>query len=100
MSSWFLVKEIRVEDVDGYLPLLRDMIWRANFTYQLEYAIYRRDRGTWMEEYRVMINIIAKQVMGSVPYCFQACGTSEAMVVQEVARVSTINLRHELTELS
>ena len=45
MGSWYLVKETRAECVDGYPALLRDMLGRANFTYQPEYAIYRRDRG-------------------------------------------------------
>lgn len=100
MSGWYLVKETRAEDVDGFPALLRDMMWRANFTYQPEHAIYRRDRGPGMEEYRAFINVIARHVAGSVPYCVQALATSEAMAVQEAASRMMSLLRHDLTELS
>ena len=100
MSGWYLVKETRAEDVDGFPALLQDMMWRANFTYQPEYALYRRDRGPGMEEYRAIINVIARQVAGSVPYCIQVHATSEPMAVQEAARRMMSLLRHDLTELS
>ena len=100
MSGWYLVKETRAEDVDGYPALLRDMMWRANFTYQPEYAIYRRDRGPGMEQYRAIINVIARRVTGSVPYCIHVHATSESMAVQEAARRMMSLLRHDLTELS
>lgn len=100
MSRQYLVKETQAENVDGYPALLREMMWRANFTYQPSYAIYRRDRGPGMEEYLAVINIIARRVTGSIPYCFQARGTSEAMALQEVARVAMSHLRYDLTELS
>ena len=100
MSGWYLVKETRAEDVDGFPALLRDMMWRANFTYQPEYAIYRRDRGPGMEEYRAIVNVIARQVVGSVPYCISVHATSEPMAVQEAARRMMSLLRHDLTELS
>ena len=100
MSGWDLVKETRAEEVDGFPALLRDMMWRANFTYQPEYFIYRRDRGPGMEEYRAVVNAIARQVVGSVPYCVQVHATSEPMAVQEAARRLMSLLRHDLTELS
>lgn len=53
-----------------------------------------------MEEYLALINIIARHVTGSIPYGFQARGTSEATALQEVARVALSHLRHDLTELA
>ena len=100
MSSWYLVKETRAKEVDGYPALLWDMMWRANFTYHLEYAIYRQDRGPGMEEYRAVINIIARQVVGSTPYRIQVLATSEAMPIQEVASEAMSHLHHDLAELS
>ena len=100
MSGWYLVKETRAEDVDGFPALLRDMMWRANFTYQPEYAIYRRDRGPRMEEYRAVINVIARRVTGSIPYCIHILATSESMAIQEASRRMMSLLRHDLTELS
>lgn len=100
MSGWYLVKETRAEDVDGYPALLREMMWRSNFTYQPEYAIYRRDRGPGMEEYRVVINVLARQVTGSIPYSIQVHATSKAMAIQEASSGMMSLLRHDLTELS
>ena len=100
MSGWYLVKETRAEDYDGFPALLREMMWRANFTYQPEYAVYRRDRGPGMEEYRAVVNVIARRVTGSVPYCIHILATSESMAIQEAARRMMSLLRHDLTELS
>ena len=75
-------------------------MWRANFTYQPEYAIYRQDRGPGMEEYQAVINVIARMVTGSIPYCVQVHATSEAMAIQEAAHRMMSLLRHDLTELS
>ena len=100
MNPQYLVRETQAEDVDGYPALLRDMMWRANFTYQPTYFIYRRDRGPGMEEYRAVIHITARLVTGSIPYRLQAHGTSAAMALQEVARMAMSRLRYHLTELS
>lgn len=100
MNPQYLVRETQAEDVGGYPELLRDMMWKANFTYQPMYSIYRRDQGPGMEEYMAVVGIIARSVAGSIPYRFQACGTSEAMALQEVARVAMSRLRYDLTELS
>lgn len=88
MSRQYLIKETQAENVDGYSALLRDMMWRANFSYQPQYSIYHSDRGPGMEEYMAVINITARQVTKSIPYCFQVHGTSEAMALHEVARVA------------
>ena len=53
-----------------------------------------------MEEYLEVINIVARRVTGSIPYGFQARGTSEATALQEVARVALSHLRHDLTKLA
>ena len=100
MNPQYLVRETHAEDVDGYPALLRDMMWRANFTYQPTYSIYRRDRGPGMEEYMAVIDIIARRVTGSIPYRFQEYSTSEAMALQEVARAAMSRLCYDLTELS
>jgi len=100
MNSEYLVKETQGEDIEGYPALLRDMMWRANYTYQPSYYIYRLDQGPGMEEYRAVIHIMPRAVAGSIPYRFQAHGTSEAMALQEVALVAMSHLRYDLTELS
>lgn len=100
MNPQYLVRETQTEGVDGYPALLRDMMWRANFTYQPTYSIYRRDRGPGMEEFMAVIDIVARQVTESIPYRFQAHGTSEAMALQEVALVAMSRLRYDLTELA
>ena len=53
-----------------------------------------------MEEYLAVINIVARRVTRSIPYGFQARGTSEATALQEVARVALSHLRHDLTKLA
>lgn len=53
-----------------------------------------------MEEYLAVADIIARHVAGSIPYRFQACGTSETLALQEVARVAMSRLRYDWTELS
>ena len=53
-----------------------------------------------MEDFQAVIHIIARRVTGSIPYRFQARGTSEAMALQEVARMAMSRLRYDLTKLS
>ena len=91
MNSLYLVKETQAQDVEGYPALLRDMMWRANFTYQPMYYIYRQDQGPGIDEYRAEIRVIARLVTGSIPYRFQAHGTSEAMALQEAVRNASRN---------
>lgn len=49
-----------------------------------------------METHTTTVHIIARMVTGSVPYNFQARGTSIGMAVQEVAYVAMSHLCHEL----
>ena len=53
-----------------------------------------------MEEYLAVINIVTRSVTRSIPYGFQARGTSEATALQEVARVALSHLCHDLTKLA
>ena len=53
-----------------------------------------------MGEYLAVIKIVAGRVTRSIPYGFQARGTSEATALQEVARVALSHLRHDLTKLA
>ena len=53
-----------------------------------------------MGEYLAVINIVARRMTGSIPYRFQARGTSEATALQEVVCVALSHLRHDLTELA
>lgn len=53
-----------------------------------------------MEEYLAVINIVARRVTGSIPYRFQARGTSKATALQEVARVAPSHLHHDLMKLA
>ena len=100
MNPQHLVKETQAQDVDGYPALLRDMMWRANFTYQPMYYIYRQDQGPGMEQYRAVVRIITRLVTGSIPYQFEGHGTSESMALQEAARMAMSRIRYDLTELS
>ena len=45
------------EGVKGFLALLCDMLWHANVTFVLEYAVYARGVGPNVVEYLATVDI-------------------------------------------
>ncbi|KAL6629533.1 hypothetical protein ACP70R_029298 [Stipagrostis hirtigluma subsp. patula] len=94
-----LVMATRGEGVEGFPSLLREMMWRANFTYPPEFVVYGRGVGAYLSEFSATVDIPARLVHGSQPYHFSATGTSVGMAIQEVALTAMAALRSELYEL-
>ena len=95
-----LVMATRAADVDGFPEELREMLWRANFSYQPEYAVYALARGPGLVDYVATVDIPARSVHGSVGHSYQAVGTSSEMAIQAVAYTAMCALRRELPVLS
>jgi len=95
-----LVAATRTEDVEGFPTELREMLWRANFSYHPEYCVYARGRGPGLVDYLATIDIPSRIVEGAGAHFYQAIGTSEAMAIQAVAYVAMCALRRELYVLS
>ena len=48
MDVGCLVMTTRGENTEGFLALLNEVIWRANYSYHLEYAVYAKGVGHGM----------------------------------------------------
>lgn len=95
-----LVMATRAEHVEGFPAELREMLWRANFSYQPEYAVYAKGRGPGLVDYIATVNIPPRSVYGAAAHSYEASGTSEEMAIQAVAYRAMCSLRRELPTLS
>ena len=50
MSHGRLIVLIRAEGTVGFPAILREMMWRANFSYQPEYFVYARPLDPGLDE--------------------------------------------------
>ena len=57
MELGCLVMATRWEDIEGFLALLNEVMWRANYSYRPEYAVYALgvDHGMINYTYKVLI---------------------------------------------
>ena len=94
------VKATRAEDVTGFPAELREMLWRANFSYQPEYVVLARGIGPGLVDFKASVYIPQRSVYGAAPHFFQARATSAEMAIQAVAYVAMCSLRSELPILS
>ncbi|KAL6662254.1 hypothetical protein ACP70R_000113 [Stipagrostis hirtigluma subsp. patula] len=84
----------------GYVPLLRAMMWRANFSSEPRFSIYARGYGYGMDEYKAVVDLAPRLTLGGVSLQFVGYGTSAEMAVQMAAYNAIGRLRHDFPELA
>jgi hypothetical protein len=81
-----LIMATHAPETVGFPVLLNEMLRRAHYTFQPEYAVYARGYGVGMVDYVATLHLEARMVVGSKAYDFQDRGTSPEMAIQEVAQ--------------
>lgn len=61
-----LVMMTRANGMEGFPALLWEMLWHANFTYQLEYFVYARSLGAGLDECVVKVILRPRLVEGEI----------------------------------
>ena len=59
MDAGCLVMATHGADIEGFLALLNEVMWEANYTYCLEYAVYGKGVGHGMVEYMAKVHILS-----------------------------------------
>ncbi|KAJ1295897.1 hypothetical protein BS78_01G258500 [Paspalum vaginatum] len=88
------------EGVEGFPFILDEMLWRGNFSFRPEYAVYARGHGPGLVDYVATLFVPKRLVEGvSEPHQYVAVGTSVEMSIQTVAYKAIGVLRSEVMEL-
>jgi hypothetical protein len=102
MDMGHLVMATHGEDTKGFLALLNEVMWRANYPYHPEYAVYAKGVGHGMIDYMAKVHIPSrlcdlKEELDQVAW---GKGTSIDMAIQVAAYHAIAMLREELFILS
>ena len=102
MNLGHLVMATGGENIKGFLALLNEVMWRANYTYRLEYAVYAKGVGHGMVDYMAKVHILSHldDPDEEVECDVWGKGISMELVVQVVAYYAIAMLREELYMLS
>ena len=57
MELGHLVMATHVENIEGFLALLNEVMWRANYSYCLEYVVYAQVVGHGVIDYTYKVHI-------------------------------------------
>ncbi|KAJ1255607.1 hypothetical protein BS78_K182400 [Paspalum vaginatum] len=100
MNVGRLVMATCAEGVEGFPFILDEMLWRGNFSFRPEYAVYARGHGPGLVDYVATLFVPKRLVEGvSEPHQYVAVGTSVEMSIQTVAYKAIGVLRSEVMEL-
>ncbi|KAJ1261917.1 hypothetical protein BS78_09G065600 [Paspalum vaginatum] len=95
-----LVMATHAKGVEGFPSILDEMLWRGNFSYWPEYAVYAKRRRLSLVDYVATLFVPKHLVEGvTEPHRFVAMGTSVEMAIQAVAYKAIGILRSEVMEL-
>ncbi|KAJ1280278.1 hypothetical protein BS78_04G219100 [Paspalum vaginatum] len=87
----------RAEGEEGFSSILDEMLWRGNFSYRPEYAVYARGCGPGLVDYVATLFVPKRLVEGvSEPHQWEL---SVEMAIQAVAYKAIGVLRSEVMEL-
>ncbi|KAJ1256996.1 hypothetical protein BS78_K236900 [Paspalum vaginatum] len=90
----------RAEGVEGFPSILDEMLWRGNFSYRPEYAVYATGRGPGLVDYVATLFVPKCLVEGVIePHHFVAVGTSVDMAIRAMAYKAIGVLWSEVVEL-
>ena len=59
MELGHLVMATHGENIEGFLALLNEVIWRANYSYHSEYVVYAPGVGHGMIDYTFKVRILS-----------------------------------------
>ena len=102
MELGCLVMATHGENIEGFLALLNEVMWRANYSYRLEYAVYALGVGHGMINYTYKVRIPSHLCDPGQEFDHLAWGkgTSIDMAIQVVAYHAIAMLREALVTLS
>jgi hypothetical protein len=67
-----LIMATRASEMIGFPALLNEMLRRAHYTIQPEYAVYALGHGVGLVDYMATLHLKARMVVGVEMYDFQA----------------------------
>ena len=97
-----LVMATHVENIEGFLALLNEVMWRTNYSYRPEYAVYALGVGHGMINYTCKVHIPSHlyDPWWEFDRLAWGKGTSIDMAIQVVAYHAIAMLREALITLS
>ena len=102
MNLGHLVMATGGENIKGFLALLNEVMWRANYSYRPEYAVYALGVGHGVIDYTCKIRILSLlcDLGEELDRVAWGKGTSIDMAVQVAAYHAIAMLREALITLS
>ena len=102
MNLGHLVMATHGENIEGFLALLNEVMWRANYSYRPEYAVYALGVGHGVIDYTCKIRILSLlcDLGEELDRVAWGKGTSIDMAVQVAAYHAIAMLREALITLS
>ena len=102
MELGHLVMATRGENIEGFLALLNEVMWRANYSYRPEYAVYALGVGHGMINYTCKVRIPSHLYDPGWEFdrLVWGKGTSIDMTIQVAAYHAIAMLREALVTLS
>ena len=101
MSHGRLIIVTRAKGMEGFLAILREMMWHANFSYYPEYFVYARSIGLGLDECVAKVILCPQLVEGETkePLKYQGMGSYPEAAIQDVAYQAMAGLRTRCLEL-
>ena len=87
--------------MDGFPAILREMMWSANFSYQLKYFVYARSIGLGLDECMEKVILRPRLVEGETeePLKYQGMGSYLEAAIQDATYQAMAGLRAWCLEL-
>ena len=101
MSHGRLIVLTRAEGTKGFPAILREMMWRANFSYQPEYFVYAHPLGPGLEKCMAKVVLHPRLVEGETkePLKYQGMGSYLEAAIQDATYQTIAGLRAQCFEL-
>ena len=86
----------RAEGTEGFLAMLRELMWRANFPYALEYFVYTTQIGPNLVECYASVLLHPRLMTGPLErsHIFSGIGSSTKAAIQACAYNACTSIRH------
>jgi len=90
-----------VEGMEGFLAILQEIMWCANFSYQPEYFVYARSIGLGLDECVAKVVLRPQLIEGETeePLKYQGMGSYPEAAIQDAAYQAMAGLRAWCLEL-
>ena len=90
-----------VEGMEGFLAILQEIMWCANFSYQPEYFVYARSIGLGLDECVAKVVLRPQLIEGETeePLKYQGMGSYLEAAIQNATYQAIAGLRDQCLEL-